>query len=132
MKNEASKISKIIENYCDGEFGILDEEHVLKWVHQFEVDDRQLILEETNRILRTTYINKELLLEKIKKMSGCNELTGKNPREYWSNCSLLNIQENGSSQSELVGILKYHIQETMASSVKFLMCFHPTWFHLSA
>ncbi|EOK6316702.1 hypothetical protein ACM8C1_004699 [Vibrio parahaemolyticus] len=110
MENEASKISNIIENYCDGEFGTLDEEHVLKWVHQFEVDDRQLILEETNRILRTTYINKELLLEKIKKMSGCNKLTGKNPREYWSNCSLLNIQENGSSQSELIGILKSYIQ----------------------
>lgn len=106
MKNIALDISNIISDYRDGEFGLLDVNHVLKWVYQFEESDREVVLLETKHILERNYITRENFNQFISGLSKNQNLVGSCPKEFWSKVSILEIQQHGNSQNELNILLK--------------------------
>jgi hypothetical protein len=104
-------ISNIIVDYADEEFGKLDENHVLRWVNQFQEEDRKVVLEETNRILKRTYITKGAFESFISNLITSTKFSTKNPSDFWSNVSLCDIQVNGNSQKELISLVKKNVCE---------------------
>lgn len=62
----ACAISTIIGSYRKGELSKpLDHNHVLKWVGQFDEEDRSIILEETLHVLTRQYYNREAIEESL-------------------------------------------------------------------
>lgn len=112
MEEVASSIADKIHDYCDGFFGKLDTDHVMKWVYQFDTNDRVVVLEETNRILNKTYLNINKIKHRISRIISPNYLTGDNPNKFWENTSILNIQTDGNSQNELSSLLTNAIEES--------------------
>lgn len=102
MEDLISSISGIILNYADGEFGQLDENHVRRWIEQFDPADREVVLAETNRILKKTYITQEEFTTFINTIITSPKFSTENQADFWSNISLFNLQLNGHSQNELV------------------------------
>ncbi|MGO2421014.1 MAG: phosphoribosyltransferase-like protein [Vibrio casei] len=102
-------ISGVIKDYRDREFGLLDEEHVLRWINQFDSEDRIVVLEETNRILKKNYISKDVFLAFVSGLVTSEKFSSNSPRAFWNNISLCNIQINGNSQSELVELLNNEV-----------------------
>lgn len=115
MDELLKSISGVICEYSDKEFGFLDEEHVFRWVSQFEKNDQMLVLQETNRILKKNYISKN---------SFCNFVDDfvderSQDKEFsWVSASFLSIQLNGQSQSELLNLAKKRIYEKFNINAK--------------
>lgn len=109
----AEQISKIIKDYrqddIDGMFynTRMTPEHVIKWVSQFDEEDREFLLEELLYILPNSYIPKSEAkiffikgLEKISEDLGFNSLN-----EFIYNVRFLSCQEEYKSQSEILNII---------------------------
>lgn len=111
MDELLSSISGVIRDYRDGEFGSLDEEHVSRWNHQFPLQDRLVVLEETNRILKRTYITKLEFQSFIKSLVVSEKFASNQPRVFWQHASLANIQINGNSQKELVSLVQSEVEK---------------------
>lgn len=111
MQELLESISSMIIDYADGEFGKLDENHVLRWVNQFQEEDRQIVLEETNRLLKKTYITKESFEKFISNLIVSEKFSSSNQSEFWSQISLCDIQINGNSQKELNSLVKKNVLE---------------------
>ncbi|MGR3060088.1 phosphoribosyltransferase-like protein [Vibrio vulnificus] len=110
MEDLISSISSIIVDYADGEFGRLDEAHVRRWIEQFDEVDREVVLAETNRILKRTYITKEEFSKFISSLITSPKFSTENQADFWSNVSLCDVQLNGKSQTELVSLVREHVQ----------------------
>jgi hypothetical protein len=103
MSNEkvSFKIAEIIKSYRDGEFGVYDCDHVKRWISQFQVDERSVVLIETYKILERNYFTKKNFLEFIDTIIKSQGIKNEIGESYWRKVSLLNIQKNGKSQTEL-------------------------------
>ncbi len=110
MEDLISSISSIIVDYADGEFGRLDEAHVRRWIEQFDEADREVVLAETNRILKRTYITKEEFSKFISSLITSPKFSTEDQADFWSKVSLCNVQLNGNSQTELVSLVREHVQ----------------------
>lgn len=111
MEQKASEISAIIQNYRNGDVGKLDTEHVLRWVNQFEAQDQLLVLSETKNILDRNYLSEKKVNESIDIILSPNNTNNNDPVGFWSNCSLLEIQINGKSQSALIEKFTQRLQK---------------------
>ncbi|MCX2780604.1 hypothetical protein OQJ46_11860 [Microbulbifer thermotolerans] len=118
MEELLKSISGTICNYRDGEFGHLDEEHVRKWVNQFDEPDRVIVLEETNRILRRTYFSKQNFFDFIDGLIKSTKFASEDQCSFWGNVSLLKIQQNGRSQSELLELAASIIESNFGFTPK--------------
>ena len=108
MTNEelCQSISNVINGYRNKEFGEYDAKHVRRWISQFEDFEKQIVLEETNRILKKNFISYNLFLEFIDTLIQSPDIYVENKDSYWNRVSLLDIQANGNSQKELNTILQ--------------------------
>ncbi|OEU69503.1 MAG: hypothetical protein BA863_08200 [Desulfovibrio sp. S3730MH75] len=102
----ASEISQIIINYREGEIAPLDNNHVLKWISQFPVNDQYHILKELLHILNISYLSKEKAMSFIDEVVSLPELVTDDPEYFWNNVSLLDIQNGGSSQKDLITLVQ--------------------------
>ena len=104
-------IVTIISDYRRLETGKgLDEEHVQKWIEQFEPEERTLVLQETFRILQSSYFKEELMhtyldeiVDQIAKDRDINDII------------FTAIQERGSSQALIYNYIKTKRQFTFQS-----------------
>ncbi|TMP59768.1 hypothetical protein CWB77_13205 [Pseudoalteromonas sp. S1610] len=94
-------ISKIIKDYRNNEFGNYDQEHVQRWINQFEDHEQEIVLLETNRILRKNFITIEKFHEFADTVISYDGVYGKDQKDFWDHVSILQIQKQGNSQSEL-------------------------------
>lgn len=117
MDELITKISELIVDYADGEFGRLDEAHVRRWINQFDEDDREVVLAETNRILKRTYITKETFTNFIANLVKSPTFSTEEQVKFWSSVSLCNIQIKGHSQRELVSLFKDEVLSTYGVEV---------------
>ena len=103
MTNEelCLSIANVISNYRNGEFGKYDEAHVWRWVEQFDIDERRIVLKETNRILKKNFISRDSFDKLVDAIIASPTVYGDNKDDYWSSVSLLDIQRRGNSQKEL-------------------------------
>lgn len=98
----ACEISKIICSYRKGELSKpLDHNHVLKWVGQFDEEDRSVILEETLHILTRQYYSRKAIEDSVDGiLCKIREQVGS-----FEDIIFANPQEQGSSQKILYTII---------------------------
>ena len=86
-------------------------DHVEKWVSQFDESSRFHILEELDHVLSRTYFSKNVIKEFLSGIVINNGITGDDIHEFWKNTNLVEIQENGSSQSDFLEIFNEALQD---------------------
>ncbi|MEQ8736320.1 MAG: hypothetical protein RIC29_15450 [Rhodospirillaceae bacterium] len=94
-------LSNIIEDYRQDELATLTPEHVERWANQFEEMDRHQIVTETANILNKTYVSEKKVDGFLKSVLNDSNFTAGDPKKFWQNVGLLDIQPNSRSQKEL-------------------------------
>lgn len=109
-------ITDIIADYRSGSLPIqYDNTHVAKWIRQFEPHERIVVLAETKKLLKQWYLSEstfDSFLDTLKPYFETQQATD------WNNVSLLNIQQNGSSQTVMVNKLAHRIYDQYSLSTK--------------
>ncbi|MDF7630474.1 hypothetical protein PUG46_14480 [Erwiniaceae bacterium L1_55_4] len=96
----ADSIAETIECYENNDFcDDNDRTHVLRWVSQFDQDDRLFVLEQTDLLLKKQYFKKDTFDQLLD--TAIKETTSKTLR----NTSFLDIQLDGKSQRDMLEIL---------------------------
>ena len=85
----ADKIKNYQKNLNYWEF---DDEHVDKWVNQFPVDERIVVLTETDNLLNHNYMRKRTIKELFDELWSTEEIMGTDPIKEISKIQFLNIQ----------------------------------------
>lgn len=115
------EISEIIKNFRQTSIDIeINQEHVHKWVSQFDLDTQETILKETLHILREWYFDKNkirvFLDEIVDYLKRENEnATEENPLR---DICFLDIQKSGKSQSQLVELLRDEVNNKYGCSIR--------------
>jgi len=102
--NLLSALAATVADYRAGELAPPTPEHVDRWVSQFEDDVQVPILREMDHVLKTTYFSRASVERFLSDLVVRKRLVGEDPCGFWKGASLLNIQQNGRSQAEMVEI----------------------------
>ena len=90
--------------------GIGTQDHVDKWVRQFDKDFQLHILSELDHVLLKTYYSKDSIKIFLSSIINSKEITGGNIHQFWKNANLLEVQGNESSQSDFLKIFEETLQ----------------------
>lgn len=109
MEKLERKLASIIKGFRKDSLEIeLNQEHVHKWISQFNVDTQEIILNETVHILEKWYFDEDKILiflnEVIQYLQKGNE--NRIEENSLKGICFLDIQESGKSQSQLVKMLR--------------------------
>lgn len=77
-------------------------ERVLHWVEQLPEEHRSAVLNEMSHVLGKTYVSEKRMGKFLLNAVQNKELTKSNPAEFWSDTELLDIQQRGASQREML------------------------------
>ncbi|ROH99557.1 phosphoribosyltransferase-like protein [Chryseobacterium daecheongense] len=112
-----NKIVEIIKDYRsedlkDSNYNYtIDYDHVLKWILQFNEDDREFILSELLHLLPFSYLTKENTLRILSDFEVyTNYLNYKTVQDFLSETKFLDCQESGKSQKILNGMINEALQ----------------------
>lgn len=104
----ATNIIDIIGDYYNSRGFQFTEQHILKWVNQFDEPDREFVLQEFLHLLNQgIYISrqeaKQLQKNRIEELSW--QFGSRKPAMLLGETLFLNLQKPGKSQSQLLGLL---------------------------
>lgn len=112
MKSKRSQllesVSERITDYRESEIPQRSPQVVERWVNQFPEEHRTTILEEMEHILHTSYISRrkaEVALRRLPETVLLSHPDERGRREFWESTGILQIQQRGHSQRELLSIL---------------------------
>jgi hypothetical protein len=97
-------IATTIADYRSGEIPSPTPEHVEKWLSQFDDDEQQTILEETNLVLSKSYLKKERAHDLLVARLSNPEIVGPDPVTTLARVRFLDIQRKGNSQKDLLSL----------------------------
>lgn len=93
-----------------------DKDHVLRWINQFPEEYKKFVLEQTISLMKKSYFSKENYDEIFDKLLSDNE--SKESLDVIKMSSFLNIQKNGSSQSDIIYILENKFEKKYGVKLK--------------
>ena len=76
-------------------------DHVDKWISQFGAEVQLPMLRELDHVLQRTYFSQSRVRNFFASVMNNRKLAGEDPREFWCNAHLLDIQQDGNSQTEI-------------------------------
>ena len=94
-------IASTIEDYRAGDLPRPTAGHVDRWVRQFAAAVQIPMLRELDHVLRYTYFSEAQVRQFLDGVIGSEKLAGREPRQFWRQARLLDIQRDGNSQSEI-------------------------------
>jgi len=97
-------IAQTIKTYRKGEIEEPSAGHVERWVSQFTPKNQLPFLREFNHVIGKTFLTQEIADGFIQALMTNASLAGTDPRAFWSKANLLNIQQDGQSQKEMVKV----------------------------
>lgn len=118
MDDLIEKVIEIIKDYRKDDISIfynkkIDRAHIIKWIEQFEENDREFILSELVHLLPNSYLTKEDTLkilgnefETLSKDFGYNNVI-----DFLDESIFLDCQKNGKSQKIFLGFIDDILQE---------------------
>lgn len=106
----ATNIVAIAADYEGETPGSMNAARVIRWATQFPEEHQQPILAEMAHVLKRCYISKDRMIAFLDGLTGNPKLTGGDPQEFWSRVELLDIQERGASQRDMVALLKERLE----------------------
>lgn len=110
----ADKIKNYQKHLNDWKF---DDAHVDKWINQFPVDERIIVLTETDNLLAQNYMSKRNIKEFFDEIWSTEEIMGTSPRLSMDKIQFLNIQGRGNSQRRLVDLLEKQYLKTKGVAI---------------
>ena len=99
-----TSVAEQIKTYRQGEIAEPTPEHVDRWLCQFTPSQQLPFLREFDHVIKQTFLIKEAVEVFIFRMVKNEKLAGPDPSTYWPSVNLLNIQNNGNSQKEMLKI----------------------------
>lgn len=125
MNEIAEKIVEIIKDFEGDGSATMNVEHVLRWVNQFEPNDKEFLLTELEHILKQTYFSKEKILKcMFDNVSLLASSKGyKNEVSFLVNTIYISTQGKEKSQTEILNLFydalpkKYGIKKQHLGSV---------------
>ena len=112
-KEQLSSLSKIIEDYRQDEISPRSPELIDDWLQQFPREVQGPVLGALLHILEKTYISKEVFRSFLASLASTDKLSpGSPPAGFWSRANLLNIQQAGNSQREILDVFDEILRET--------------------
>jgi len=97
-----ASIADIIKDYRAGEITKPTPAHVDRWVRQFGEDVQVPLLTEMEHLLKITYFTKQTISNFFANQIKHKKIAGEDFSAYWKGVNLLNIQEHGHSQTEIL------------------------------
>ena len=94
-------IAEQIADYREGEVTRPTAGHVDRWIRQFDCDVQDPLLQEVAHMLRATYFTKKDVASFFRRQIKHQELAGQDPCAFWRSAQILDIQQQGNSQTEI-------------------------------
>jgi hypothetical protein len=91
-----------IADYREGDVPQRTPKHVDRWVKQFPEASQEGILAEVNHLLTKTYISRDRMTLFLRGLVSHEKFCGGDPGAFWRSANLLDIQQGGNSQRELL------------------------------
>ena len=128
LEQLAASISTTAADYRKYELGPLTPDHVTTWVHQFDPEDCLPILTELDHVLKKTYFSEAVVTKFLQELATEPKLVGADPVAFWKAAGVLDIQQGGNSQTEMLerfetvlkGQLGITLKECKSSSGNFV------------
>ncbi len=102
----AQQIATIAADYEGETPGSMNAARVIRWCDQFPEAHRQAILSEMAHVLDRCYISKKRMADFLDGLTTNPKLTGGDPVKFWGQAELLDIQERGASQHDMVILIR--------------------------
>ena len=102
LKQYAKSIAATASDYRKDELEPFVADHVLKWAEQLDAEDQLPTLAELEHVLKKTYFSEAGVTKFLSSLVKNPKLTGGNPAKFWKSAGVLDIQQGGSSQAELL------------------------------
>lgn len=106
MKEIVQNIVEIIKDYRQDDDLVIDENHVLRWVNQFEQNDQEFLLSELLHILLQSYFSKEKILNCLFDTIGvlAKKYKFTSDAAFLSNTYFIESQAEEKSQTEILSL----------------------------
>lgn len=113
MRNELlDSIADLIKDYRSHQIPVLDSNHVNRWISQFEGTVQVPILRELDHVLHQTYYPKDRIVDLLRTLSHRPpDGSVQSPGSFWEQAHILNIQQNGESQTDIRGLFSNILQD---------------------
>ncbi|VVP27896.1 hypothetical protein PS838_04183 [Pseudomonas fluorescens] len=111
-----AELLAIMIDYKQGHINEPNEAHVERWIAQFDEDAQLDVLRETVHILKETYFSKSKIEETFSGLIYDDDF-GDDATSFWSEASLLDIQQGGNSQRDLVDLFYRLVDEELDEEV---------------
>lgn len=96
-----ASIAATTADYREGDLPAPTPKHVERWINQFDAEVRLPILREVDHVLKQTYFSQDWIKGFFSAQIVHKDLTGENTVGFWSRAHLLDIQQNGQSQTHI-------------------------------
>ena len=106
-----TSVAEQIKTYRQGEIPEPTQEHVDRWLRQFTPSQQLPFLREFDHVIKQTFLIKEAVDVFLCRLVKNEKLAGADPSTYWSSANLLNIQNNGNSQKEMLKIFSKRLKD---------------------
>lgn len=106
-----TSIATTIQDYRAGELAKPTSNHVERWIQQFDTVVQLPMLRELNHVLDKTYFTKASVSSFFSDLITHQQLAGEDPCAFWSGSHILDIQQNGHSQSEIRALFDEALME---------------------
>ena len=111
-------IASTIADYRQGEIATPDAGHVDKWIRQFDAPVQQEMLAELDHVLKNTYVTRAKVTEFLRSVVSSTKLTGNDPRAFWRKANILDIQNAGNSQREMLAMFETILKSKVGLSLE--------------
>lgn len=112
-----ASIAATIADYRENDLEAPTPAHVDRWVNQFEANVHIPILHEINHVLKQTYIPKNSFKDYFSSLISNEKLTAGDPSTFWSRAHILDIQQNGQSQSHIRQLFGEALREKLGLEI---------------
>lgn len=102
MKEYIDKVYTLISDYRNSDNIYLDINHIKRWLSQFDINVRLPIIRELSHIIENCYFSRDRVRNILNNIIFSKQLCGDDINSFWENITILNIQQAGSSQKDII------------------------------
>lgn len=117
MPNLRAALATVIQDYRSGEISTPDEAHVDRWISQFPASVRDPILAELLHVLNFTYFTRANFQTFIDSAVIKLASAAQNANQFWQGVKVLNLQNAGNSQKDMIALLDNSLQRQCGISL---------------
>lgn len=117
LEQHAQSIAETAADYRIEELGEFTTDHVMRWVDQFDSYDQLPMLAELDHVLKKTYFSEPGVTEFLEHLAKEPKLVGNDPAAFWKSAGILDIQQGGNSQKDMLQRFNLALQQTVGISL---------------